>query len=336
MLGVRKIDAESVEIDNQLCNSLSIITSCGKCKFQLERFFGEIEDETSFRPVSTALGVVFLTNAIELMNQVSTSPFIENCDESWVIELYNRNLASDVRKLLGYISIMEGEVKPSGSYILNLNIIAKGKSISGHVLLKNKQLTEILRTVKWNKSRHQLNKDFRFSFPWNVSVFKINKKDFLKKFSVGAVIVPSTSVFITEYNHELIINNVKLEGTYTSLAQEGVYFEVKFIEFNWGQSIMHMSSSNLKNTNKKDSKEMNTNELDNIEIELHIRCGNIRLSISELRMIKNGTYLKINSYQNHQAYLYNHETMLAKGELVDVDGCLGLQITTLSNQLFKS
>ncbi|HID8404687.1 TPA: FliM/FliN family flagellar motor switch protein [Serratia marcescens] len=336
MLDVRKIDAKSVEIENQLCNGITVITSCRKCKFQLERVSVEFEDKTGFRPVSTALGVVYLTNAIELLNQISTSPVIENCDEPWISELYNRNLASDVRNLFGYISILEREEKPSGSYLLNLNIIAKRKCISGHVLLKKKQLSEILRAVKWNRSRRQLNKDFRFSFPWDISVIKTNKKELLKKFSVGAVIVPNASVFITAYNHELKINNVRLEGTYTSIAQEGIYFEVKFIELNGSGSILQMSSSNIKNTNGEDSNEMNSSDIENFEIELHMRCGNIKLSISELEMIKKGSYVKINSYQNHQVFLYHHDTMLAKGELVDVDGSLGMQITKLNNQLFKS
>ncbi|AQL39078.1 FliM/FliN family flagellar motor switch protein [Pseudomonas syringae] len=72
--------------------------------------------------------------------------------------------------------------------------------------------------------------------------------------------------------------------------------------------------------------------LDSLALDLTLRCGELRLTLAELRGLDAGTILEVGGVAPGYATLCHGERVVAEGELVDVDGRLGLQITRLAAQ----
>ncbi|AKT29238.1 FliM/FliN family flagellar motor switch protein [Pseudomonas syringae pv. actinidiae] len=72
--------------------------------------------------------------------------------------------------------------------------------------------------------------------------------------------------------------------------------------------------------------------LDSLALDLTLRCGELRLTLAELRRLDAGTILEVGGVAPGYATLCHGERVVAEGELVDVDGRLGLQITRLAAQ----
>ncbi|KAA8712079.1 FliM/FliN family flagellar motor switch protein [Pseudomonas cannabina] len=71
---------------------------------------------------------------------------------------------------------------------------------------------------------------------------------------------------------------------------------------------------------------------ESLALDLTLRCGQIKLTLAELRRLDAGTILEVAGIAPGYATLCHGERVVAEGELVDVDGRLGLQITRMVKQ----
>jgi len=72
--------------------------------------------------------------------------------------------------------------------------------------------------------------------------------------------------------------------------------------------------------------------LKQLPLELTLRCGALTLTLGELQRIGAGSVIEIAGIEPGHATLCHGERVVAEGELVDVDGRLGLQITRMATQ----
>lgn len=72
--------------------------------------------------------------------------------------------------------------------------------------------------------------------------------------------------------------------------------------------------------------------LDHLPLNLTLRCGSLELTLGDLRRIAAGTVLPVNGVTPGFATLCHGERVLAEGELVSVEGRLGLQITRMASR----
>jgi type III secretion protein Q len=70
--------------------------------------------------------------------------------------------------------------------------------------------------------------------------------------------------------------------------------------------------------------------LDQLPLALTLRCGRLELTLGDLRRIAAGTVLPVNGVTPGFATLCHGERVVAEGELVSVEGRLGLQITRMA------
>lgn len=66
---------------------------------------------------------------------------------------------------------------------------------------------------------------------------------------------------------------------------------------------------------------------DELSMALNVRCGALTLTLGELRNLAPGAVLGITGYAPGMAGLYYGERVIAQGQLVEVDGRLGLQLS---------
>jgi type III secretion protein Q len=70
--------------------------------------------------------------------------------------------------------------------------------------------------------------------------------------------------------------------------------------------------------------------LDQLPMALTLRCGHLALTLGDLRHIAAGTVLEVSGVAPGHATLCHGDRVVAEGELVDVEGRLGLQITRMA------
>ena len=70
--------------------------------------------------------------------------------------------------------------------------------------------------------------------------------------------------------------------------------------------------------------------LDQLPMALTLRCGSLNLTLGDLRRIAAGSVLEVSGVTPGYATLCHGDRVVAEGELVDVEGRLGLQITRMA------
>jgi len=71
--------------------------------------------------------------------------------------------------------------------------------------------------------------------------------------------------------------------------------------------------------------------LDQLPMALTLRCGSLNLTLGDLRRMAAGTTLPVDGITPGFATLCHGERVVAEGELVDIEGRLGLQITRMAS-----
>lgn len=66
---------------------------------------------------------------------------------------------------------------------------------------------------------------------------------------------------------------------------------------------------------------------DELGMALNVRCGTLNLTLGELRNLAPGAVLGIAGYAPGMAGLYYGDRPIGQGQLVEVDGRLGLQLS---------
>ena len=66
---------------------------------------------------------------------------------------------------------------------------------------------------------------------------------------------------------------------------------------------------------------------DELSMALNVRCGTLNLTLGELRNLAPGAVLGIAGYAPGMAGLYYGDRPIGQGQLVEVDGRLGLQLS---------
>lgn len=69
--------------------------------------------------------------------------------------------------------------------------------------------------------------------------------------------------------------------------------------------------------------------LEHLPLALSVRCGALKLSLGELRQLAPGVVLNIEGYSPGMAGLYYGDRPIGLGQLVEVDGRLGLQLSRI-------
>jgi type III secretion protein Q len=75
---------------------------------------------------------------------------------------------------------------------------------------------------------------------------------------------------------------------------------------------------------------LNLDPLDQLPMALTLRCGSLNLTLGDLRRIAAGSVLEVSGVTPGYATLCHGDRVVAEGELVDVEGRLGLQITRMA------
>ncbi|MBJ8480699.1 FliM/FliN family flagellar motor switch protein [Acinetobacter pittii] len=100
--------------------------------------------------------------------------------------------------------------------------------------------------------------------------------------------------------------------------------------------INDISLPSLDGQNSDSSKDLLENKLsivDHVEVELVVEVGSVKLTVSDLFNLKQGSIVKLDQSVEEPLKLYLKDRLIAHGKLVAVDDVLGFQVTEVINSL---
>ncbi|MEI7378321.1 type III secretion system cytoplasmic ring protein SctQ [Pectobacterium versatile] len=279
--------------------------------------------------------------ALSLLSDCPLLPLTEDDDaaQEWYWTLYNQSLNPVLRMLIGEIYPLglpqqESGQKEQDSTEQNHNAARLRVSWNGMTVRSRMQAADavwlaLFSRADWHHQRRALPAGMAIAIPLTLAdaVLPLSA---LRRLRTGDLILPNRPWFTPSGEGTLSSSSLRLRGTLQLTALAPYTFTVTDMETvsmpatDTMLAVPHSDASALEHTPTSDNV---TENLPPLPVTLHIRCGSLTMTLAELQHLASGSVLTLRDVVPGQAWLYHGDIALASGDLVDVEGRLGLQIT---------
>ncbi|KML67149.1 type III secretion system cytoplasmic ring protein SctQ [Pectobacterium peruviense] len=331
--------------------------SAGRLHLQLAHECERIE-ETSAAQASdwrSDIGNFSLTDPFPVLSLLSDCPLLpltenDGAAQAWYWTLYNQSLNPVLRSLVGEIyptgatSEARDSAQQHGTRQHSTKQCSNGAALcawfsvnwNGMVVRSWMQAADavwltLFSRVDWHHQCHALPAGMTIAIPLTLADVVLPFTA-LHQLQTGDIVLPNRPWFTPSGEGTLSSGTLRLHGT-LQLAEQAPYtFTVTDMEtvsmpssaIDTMLTAPHSESSALEFTLMSDNV---TENLPPLPITLQLRCGSLTMTLAELQHLANGSVLTLRDVVPGQAWLYHGDIALASGDLVDVEGRLGLQIT---------
>lgn len=295
--------------------------------------------QTPATALETACGLLWLDDAQVMLSQLSECPVIladpltEKEDSAWYWPLYNRYLTAELQALLSPLRFVSAQPGPGFDCLLELRNDQKQYSVS-RLRLAIDTLLHLLERGPWKPLTNRLDWPLRLALVLGHCPLSVEQLGSLRP---GDVLRVDQALFNVAGRGYLDIGACRLH------LQQATADALRFTLTELEDLPMNASLDNFALTESEHSPQMeppsSTNDLpadsshserfDNLPLALTLRAGTLNLSLGQLRQLSVGSVLSFSGCIPGHAMLCQGERILAQGELVSIDGLLGLQITRL-------
>ncbi|MCA6928552.1 type III secretion system cytoplasmic ring protein SctQ [Pectobacterium versatile] len=318
----------------------------GRLRLQLVNAREQTEDSftTQASRWQSDIGHVSLTDPFPLLSLLSDCPLLpltedDDAAQEWYWTLYNQSLNPVLRTLIGEIyplglSQQESGQKEQDSTEQNHNAARLSVSWNGMTVRSRMQAADavwlaLFSRADWHHQRRALPAGMTIAIPLTLAdaVLPLSA---LRRLRTGDLILPNRPWFTPSGEGTLSSGTLRLRGTLQLTALAPYTFTVTDMETvsmpatDTMLAAPHSDASALEFTPASDNV---TENLPPLPVTLHIRCGSLTMTLAELQHLASGSVLTLRDVVPGQAWLYHGDIALASGDLVDVEGRLGLQIT---------
>ncbi|WP_233978302.1 type III secretion system cytoplasmic ring protein SctQ [Pectobacterium versatile] len=318
----------------------------GRLRLQLVNAREQTEDSftTQASRWQSDIGHVSLTDPFPLLSLLSDCPLLpltedDDAAQEWYWTLYNQSLNPVLRTLIGEIyplglSQQESGQKEQDSTEQNHNAARLSVSWNGMTVRSRMQAADavwlaLFSRADWHHQRRALPAGMTIAIPLTLAdaVLPLSA---LRRLRTGDLILPNRPWFTPSGEGTLSSGTLRLRGTLQLTALAPYTFTVTDMETvsmpatDTMLAVPHSDASALEFTPMSDNV---TENLPPLPVTLHIRCGSLTMTLAELQHLASGSVLTLRDVVPGQAWLYYGDIALASGDLVDVEGRLGLQIT---------
>ncbi|MCV4264847.1 type III secretion system cytoplasmic ring protein SctQ [Pseudomonas capsici] len=345
-LALRPVSTTEASIRQRIGTGLSL-------PFQLNRQKGQLALRLAPMPgqsvdeghLECASGPLRLTNTEALLGLLSSCPALlqpsdSSEDHQWYWQLYNHYLSPELQHLFGTLQPLDQTNEQGLDCLLEARI--NGLRVCSRLSAPPATLLDLLDRGQWQQ------KPVGKTWPWPVNIplllghLALTYKQ-LKGLRPGDVLLPDHPLFTPDGHGILQLGSCRL-----NLVQESanaLCFTLTELEQDtMNATIDHFAASDSDNPILLDDIHLQEHEefaettadgsddlerFNDLALALTLRAGNLSLSLGQLRSLSVGSVLTFNGCAPGNAMLFHGERALAHGELVDVEGRLGLQITRM-------
>lgn len=286
--------------------------------------------------LDTAAGPLCLdsANAEAWLNRLSDLPFVMAADDDaqdWCTALYNQHLLPAFAQLFGHIRPTAGDDDDANGQTYLLGWRLGGHSGHLGVTLGDATLERLLDRAPWHDTSRLDVGGLPLTVPLRLGRLQL-EKDAIQGLGNGDVIIPSQPMFSVEGAGLVQLGAVRLQLQHQDEGTQATYRVTHLETATRGTPAMdddHDMDTGLTPPSPQQepaSTDMGIPATDT-NITLSLQAGEVSLSLEELSQLQEGSILTATGEAPGYATLYHHRRPIARGELVEVEGRLGLQLT---------
>ncbi|WEF10223.1 type III secretion system cytoplasmic ring protein SctQ [Pectobacterium actinidiae] len=315
----------------------------GRLHLQLANVREQAEDSftTQASRWRSDIGHLSLTDPSPVLSLLSDCPLLpltedDDAAQEWYWTLYNQSLNPVLRTLIGEIYPLSLPQKEQDSTEQNHNAAWLSVSWNGMTVRSQMQAADavwlaLFSRSDWHRQRHALPAGMAITIPLTLAdaVLPLSALHGLR---MGDLILPHRPWFTPSGEGTLSSGTLRLRGVLQLAAFAPYTFTVTDMET---VSMPSSATDTMLTATQPDTSALEftptsdnvTENLPPLPVTLHIRCGSLTMTLAELQHLASGSVLTLRDVVPGQAWLYHGDIALASGDLVDVEGRLGLQIT---------
>lgn len=294
-----------------------------------------LADDIAPRPMTcwqTDLGPVALSDAQPVLALMSASPtfaLVEDAPEqAWYGRWWHQQLSGELLALFGHITLTEDNAG-TGECRLWLTIAWGDQQAQSLLTLSYQSLSSLLMKAGWHQDAMPLPETLAITVPLITGELGLSL-DALQSLQAGDVVLPDTLFFTPEGQGIVRCASRVLHGEVQMQPGATAHFYLTEMEStNVALTPDEFEQQHLHHPESFCDAEPVTEATDfaPLPLSLSVRCGQLKLTLGELQHLSAGAMVMIEHVTPGEAILCHGDYPLAKGELVDVEGKLGLQIT---------
>lgn len=342
--------AQHARIRSTLATGLSLPFTrdglAGRLHLQLANARGQAEDSftTQVSRWRSDIGHVSLADPFPVLSLLSDCPLLpltedDDAAQEWYWTLYNQSLNPVLRALVGEIYPLSLPQQESGQKEQDsteqnhnaawLSVNWNGMTVRSRMQAADAVWLALFSRADWHHQRRALPAGMTIAIPLTLAE-AVLPLSALRRLRTGDLILPNRPWFTPSGEGTLSSGTLRLRGTLQLTALAPYTFTVTDMETvsmpatDTMLAAPHSDASALEFTPMSDNV---TENLPPLPVSLHIRCGSLTMTLAELQHLASGSVLTLRDVVPGQAWLYHGDIALASGDLVDVEGRLGLQIT---------
>ncbi|WP_434996433.1 type III secretion system cytoplasmic ring protein SctQ [Pectobacterium brasiliense] len=308
----------------------------------------ELAEESSTAQASSwrsDIGDISLTDPFPVLSLLSDCPLLplsedDDATQEWYWTLYNQSLNPVLRELVGEIYPLDRSQKEQDSAEQHdkgaplcawLSVSWNGITVRSWMQAADAVWLALFSRADWHRQRRALPAGMAIAIPLTLAdaVLPLSA---LCRLRTGDLILPNRPWFTPSGEGTLSVGTLRLRGTLQLTELAPYTFTVTDMETvlmppsatDTMLADPHSETSVLEPTPISDNV---TENLPPLPVTLHLRCGSLTMTLAELQHLASGSVLTLRDVVPGQAWLYYGDIALASGDLVDVEGRLGLQIT---------
>lgn len=303
--------------------------------FQVAEQGGELLLEPGPAPVGiqplcfeTACGVLAFGEPGPLFSLMGECPVTlaqsGNDPDSWFWELFQHHLSTQVRGLLGYLRLRVTE-HPS-DFGCSLTVTLGTSRVVGYLWLAPESFLALCEAGPWQPVARPLPALFQVTVavPLGRLQLPITQVSSLR---AGDVLLLEQSFFQAQGVGYVQVGRQRLHGRIDDesgpLCLTLTSIEDMFVDEDFAAQQHYLGQED--DTPVADV--FGNEPFDELSMALNVRCGTLNLTLGELRNLAPGAVLGLGGYAPGMAGLYYGDRPIGQGQLVEVDGRLGLQLT---------
>ncbi|WP_213989502.1 FliM/FliN family flagellar motor switch protein [Sodalis sp. dw_96] len=260
-------------------------------------------------------------------------PVAEDGDEAWYWPLYNQYLSAELQRLFGSLNTDGSSSPPDDALMLDLLITLGEERARCRLSLGADTLERMLDKPGWSLVPPPPLEHLPLTLPitWGELTLSLEQ---LRSLRPDDILLPSAANLSPAGSGVLRYARLGLHGELLNEPGRGAHFYINDLEIN--DMVYEPEDHETDGMSppppeeqERDAPAADASAFDPLPLLLTVRCGQLKLTLGEVQRLSVGSLVVIDHVQPGEALLCHGDFPLAKGELVDVEGTLGLQITHL-------
>jgi len=307
--------------------------------FQVAGQHGELLLEPSSAPsgtsalcFETACGVLAFSEPGPLLSLLGECPVTlaetGNDPDSWFWALFQHHLSPQLQALLGYLRLL-GEARPA-AFGCRVTVRLGPSRVVGHLGLSPESFLALCEAGPWQSVAGQLPASFPLAVAVTLGRVQLAVTQ-LSRVRPGDVLMLEQALFNVQGVGHLHLGKQRLHVHLHDETGPLCLMLISIEETSMDEDFAEHSYPALEPEPYDDDESLEDafghEPFDELTMTLNVRCGTLKLTLGELRQLAPGSVLGVSGYAPGSAGLYYGDRPIGQGQLVDVDGRLGLQLS---------